>query len=461
MVGVDSLLRDRYLLKEKIAGGGMGTVFEARDEKLDRDVAIKLLASNLAEDEKFVERFRREARAAAGLRHPNIANVFDAGDEDGCHFIVMELAEGRDLARVLREEGPLVPERAVKVVDQICLALGHAHAAGIVHRDVKPANVIVGHDDSVKVTDFGIARATNESSLTVTGSLLGTAQYISPEQAEGKPLTASSDIYSLGIVTFETLTGAVPYTGESLMSVAMRHINDTVPAPSTITASVPPELDAIVARATEKDPTRRFGDATEMHEALSAALLPENTTTAVLPLAAATEPQSTVWPIPGARWDPVSLGRKVLIVFAFLGLVALALLVYRLGSADAPTATPKERSKRSAPAGGNSASANSMIGTDVIGMDYEAVQTEIAAAGFESDVQFLEGEELVSFIEDQGVSADSAEEGEVVGTDPPTGSALVEGQTITLFVSSGLDLTDEGDEPHGKAKGHDKKDKDD
>ena len=447
MVGADTLLKDRYRLGEKIASGGMGTVHRATDEKLGRTVAIKLLAENLAGDASFVERFRREARASAGLRHPNIANVFDAGDEDECHFIVMELAEGKDLARLLREEGPLAPERAAKIIDQICLALGHAHAAGIIHRDVKPANAIVGPGDSVKVTDFGIARAADDSKLTQTGSILGTAHYISPEQAEGKPMSPRSDIYSLGIVMYETLTGALPFTGDSLMAVAMRHLNDDVPPPSAINASVPPELDDIVARATNKDPNDRYRDTDEMHGALNAALVPTNTSTAVLPAMATTEPQGTVWPIPGERWDPVSLGRKVLFVFAFLGLVALVLLFWRLSTNDAtPAVGERNQAPRAGSTGSQPSPANSALGIGVIGMSVEQVLAELSAAGYPTEVEYVQ---------------EGDEEGVVVDTEPPPGTTLEDGQTITLFVSEGDEEdSDEDSDSKGKAKGHDKKEDD-
>ena len=456
MVGAGSLLGDRYQLEEKLATGGMGSVYRATDLKLGRSVALKLLAANLAEDATFVERFRREARAAAGLRHPKIANVFDAGEADDSHFIVMELAEGRDLARLLREEGPLSEDRAVNIVDQICLALGHAHAAGIIHRDIKPANIIVGDDDSVKVTDFGIARAADESKLTVTGSVLGTAHYISPEQAEGKPLTATSDIYALGIVMFETLTGAVPFTGESLMSVALRHINDQVPPPSTIDPGISNEMDEIVARATRKAPSERYGDASEMHEALSSPRRTSDAPTAVLAAGSGTDQMSTVWPIPGDRWDPHSLGRKVLAVFGVLALIALALAGWRLASFEPPT---EQRS----PGNRDAAAQNLTLPEGVIGMDHEEVQQELAANGFESRLVFVEGDELERFMEDTGIDPEQAEEKEVIGTDPSPGESLQEDQTITLFVSSGFDDDDDGPDfkGKGKGKGHDKKEDDD
>lgn len=463
MVELNTLLCDRYRLEGRIATGGMGTVFRAIDEKLDREVAVKLLAANLAEDEKFVERFRREARAAAGLRHPNIANVFDAGEEDDSHFIVMELAHGKDLARLLREEGPLSVDRALPIVMQICRALGHAHAAGIIHRDVKPANVIIGDKDVVKVTDFGIARAADDSKLTMTGSVLGTAHYISPEQANGTELSPRSDIYSLGIVTYEVLTGALPFTGDSLMGVAMRHVTDDVPAPSLINHDVPPLVDSVVQRATQKDPAERFADTSEMEQALAAAL--DEPTAADLapttPLGATTElaTEHTVWPIPGDRWDPVSLGRKVLVVFGVLAAIALVLVLWRLAAADAPQ-RKEARAAGGATAPDDGDQVNFTIPSEVIGMDSTTAQALFDEAGYTTTVEPLEGKELVAYLATEGIDVDQAESGEVVGTDPPVGSTVQQDQTITLFVSGG-NFEDDKHEPKGKAKGHGKEEKDD
>nr|MDQ3958632.1 protein kinase [Actinomycetota bacterium] len=290
MVGGPALLGGRYRLGERIAAGGMGTVYTATDERLGRQVAVKVLRDELADDDRFVERFRREARAAASLTHPNVAAVFDYGGDGGRlggtreqsggrlggtrersggrPFIVMELARGRDLAMLLREEGPLAPERAAAIGAQVCDALAHAHAAGLVHRDVKPANVIVDEADAVKVTDFGIARAAGESTLTVTGSVLGSAHYIAPEQASGGQVTAATDVYAAGILLYEMLTNALPFTGESALAIAMRHVSDEVPAPSAVNPRVPEWLDGIVARATAKDPAARWADARDMAEAL-------------------------------------------------------------------------------------------------------------------------------------------------------------------------------------------------
>lgn len=432
MVTNEILLSGRYRLIEKLAGGGMGTVHRAVDEKLNREVAVKVLAPHLAGDTNFVERFRREALAVAGLAHPNIANVFDYGEDEATHFIVMEMAQGRDLSRVLREEGPLPPDRVARIVPQICAALGHAHAAGIVHRDVKPGNVILDAHDRVKVTDFGIARASGESKLTVTGSVLGTAHYISPEQASGAELTPSSDIYSLGIVTYELSTGAVPFTGESLMSVALRHVNDEVPAPSALDPDVPPYLDEIVRRATHKDPNQRFADTQEMAAAFEPtdAVATAAGGTAVLPAA-----EQTIWPIPGDRWDPAQLGRRVLIGLAALAVIAVAFAAWRVAtSADDAPARRAATQAQEPPAEPR----NFVIPATVIGVDHRDVMAAFVGDGADVETSFLAGDELVTFLRTNAVDVGDADRGEVVGTDPPPGESFSEEQPITLYVSGGL-----------------------
>ena len=470
MVGADTLLLDRYRLGTRLAVGGMGTVFAAADERLGRPVAIKVLADNLAHDESFVERFRREARAAAGLGHPNIANVYDYGEENGKHFIVMELVEGRDLAQLLRTEGPLSPERTVAIVSQICAALGHAHAAGIIHRDVKPANVIIGDGDRVKVTDFGIARAAGDSKLTMTGSVLGTAHYISPEQANGAPLSPRSDLYSLGIVVYESMTGALPFTGSSPMAVAMRHLNDDMPAPSELNPAVPGALDRVVEKATMKDPAARYADAAEMRAALEASIGAAGAaTTAVLEptTGESAQTESSVWPIPGDRWDPTSLGRKVLIVFAVLTVVALALLVWRVSSGlDDPTRAQRAGetrpdTERSAP---SEEPDNFTIDQSVIGMDLTDVESQLEEAGVPFKVEVIGRGELEGAIENLGIDPDLAEAGEVINTDPAPGETLEPGETITLFVSEGFDDGDDdehGPPEHSKGKDKNKEEEDD
>ena len=250
----DVVLGGRYQLTRRIAGGGMGEVWEATDEVLDRRVAVKILRREYADDATFLERFRAEARHAASLSHAGIAAVFDYGEDDGSPFIVMELVEGESLADVLVREGKLSPERTLGIVAQSAHALQAAHDGGVIHRDVKPGNLLVTADGTVKVTDFGIARATNAVPLTRTGAIMGTAYYISPEQASGQPVTPSSDLYSLGIVAYECLSGRRPFAGHTPVSVALAQVSEEPPA---LPDGVPAPVAALVMRMLAKDPQDR------------------------------------------------------------------------------------------------------------------------------------------------------------------------------------------------------------
>jgi serine/threonine-protein kinase len=297
------MLGDRYELTDRIGSGGMGTVWRAKDTLLGRDVAVKLLHEGLASDAAFAERFRREARAAARLAHPNIAAVYDTGEYDaGGHtvpFIVMELVDGQSLHARIKRDGPLPVRDTVRVSRAVLGALAHAHARGLVHRDMKPGNVLLARTGDIKVVDFGIAKGAGEgTSVTRTGALMGTAAYLSPEQVEGHAATYRSDLYSLGCLMVTALTGAPPYDGDSAVAVAMRHLRDPIPSVRARRPDVPPALDRIVAQALEKDPARRFGSATEMDTALrrlSPDTLPDTAATLVMPAedAATTAVQGT------------------------------------------------------------------------------------------------------------------------------------------------------------------------
>ncbi len=434
MVDEERVLGQRYRLKVRVASGGMGTVFVAKDERLGRMVAVKLLRDELAGDERFVERFRREARSAAALSHPNVASVYDYGEDDGCHFIVMEYADGRDLSHLLKDEGPLAAERATVIARQIAAALGHAHAAGLIHRDVKPANVIVNGSDHVKVTDFGIARAIGDSTLTASGTIMGTASYLSPEQAQGGVIDARSDVYAVGIVLFEMLTGAVPFSGGSAVSVAMRHLSDEVPAPSSIRPEVPPELDSIVLRATSKAPEDRFQDGAALASELQA--FRTGSTDELLPAEAA-EP-TRVLTLPTGPWDPARLGRTVLITFAALIVLATALVVWRL-SQDDPKADATSR-RATAPAARESETQQptatpSVTSSDVLeGIEIPEAIIGAPTKGADGATRILEslGLEVIE------VKVPSDEEKHtIVATDPEPGSVLLPGETITLYVSDG------------------------
>src|ERR671934_987221 len=261
---------DRYRILRKLGTGGMANVYLAEDEVLGRRVAIKILNDRHAGDEQFVERFRREAKNAAGLSHPNIVSIYDRGEAEGTYYIAMEYLDGRSLKELILSRGPAPIPIAIDYVRQILAALRFAHRNAIVHRDIKPHNVLVDAEGRLKVTDFGIARA-GASQMTETGSIIGTAQYLSPEQAKGAPVTPASDIYSVGIVLYEMLTGSVPFTGDTPLEIAMKHLSATPEPPSEKRHEVPPELDSIVLRALAKNPADRYQTAEPMDADLARA----------------------------------------------------------------------------------------------------------------------------------------------------------------------------------------------
>jgi serine/threonine-protein kinase len=259
---------NRYEIEREVARGGMAEVYLARDQLLNRPVALKVLFPEYAREPSFVERFRREAQAAANLNHPNIVAIYDWGQEGGTYFIVMEYVEGRSLRDLLRAEGPLDPHEAAEIAAEIAAALAFAHRSGVVHRDVKPGNVLITRNGNVKVTDFGIARAGTSDALTQTGSVMGTATYFSPEQAQGQMVDGRSDVYSLGVVLYEMVTGVAPFTGDSPVSVAYKHVREDPPAPSRRNPEVPPELEQIILTAMAKDPNLRYQTADDMRSDL-------------------------------------------------------------------------------------------------------------------------------------------------------------------------------------------------
>jgi serine/threonine-protein kinase len=258
-----TLFAGRYRLERKLGTGGMADVWLAGDQELGRRVAVKILHGRYASDEQFVERFRREATHAAGLSHPNIVSIFDRGEADGSYYIVMEYVEGRTLKELLVTRGPCPVPVAISYTRQIVAALRYAHRNGIIHRDIKPHNVIVDHEGRVKVTDFGIARA-GTSQMTEAGSIIGTAQYLSPEQARGAPVEESSDLYSTGVVLYELLTGKTPFNGETAVEIAMKHLSQAPQPPSDLRPEIPRDLDLVVLRALAKEPADRYRTASEL-----------------------------------------------------------------------------------------------------------------------------------------------------------------------------------------------------
>src|SRR6266487_635878 len=270
-LGEIEVLGDRYLLQNRIGSGGMATIYRAQDLQMDRAVAVKVLREIYNTNPKFVRRFQVEAKAASALQHPNIVKVYDYGQSDGNYYIVMELVDGTDLRRYLSSRGVLDVDRAIIIAHDVALGLGAAHRRSIVHRDVKPQNVLIGKDGSIKLTDFGIAsmyKDLNADRLTTTGMTLGTVQYFAPEQAQGEIVSPAADVYALGIVMYEMLTGRTPFEGNTPVAVAMQHIQDPPLPPDQFNPSIPAALEEIILRCLEKEPGTRFPDGSQLARAL-------------------------------------------------------------------------------------------------------------------------------------------------------------------------------------------------
>lgn len=272
---VGQRLGGRYQLEERVGGGGMAIVYKAKDLLLHRTVAVKVLRSQFGVDEDFVNRFRREAQAVASLSHPNVVSVYDVGQDEDTHYIVMEYIEGKTLKDLINQTGALPIEEAIRIAVQVCDALEHAHQNKIIHRDIKPHNILIGNNGRVKVTDFGIARAATSATITHTNSVLGSVHYFSPEQARGGYTAEKSDIYSLGIVLYEMVTGQLPFSGDSPITVALKHLQDPLTDPREIDPSIPQSVENIILKALVKDPFLRYGSALEMLTDLETCLSPE------------------------------------------------------------------------------------------------------------------------------------------------------------------------------------------
>ncbi|RED65918.1 Stk1 family PASTA domain-containing Ser/Thr kinase [Cohnella lupini] len=273
MIGLT--LSGRYELLARVGGGGMALVYKARDLLLNRFVAVKVLRQQFTHDEDFVKRFRREAQAAASLSHPNIVSIYDVGQVEDTHYIVMEFIDGANLNEIIRERAPFQADEAVKITSQICDALEHAHHNQIIHRDIKPHNILMGNNGRVKVTDFGIARAVTSSTITQTGSVIGSVHYFSPEHAKGVATGEKSDLYSLGIVLYQMLTGRLPFLGESPISVALKHLQDPFEQPRKVNPYIPQSVENIILRAMRKNPQERYQSAREMLTDLETCLQPQ------------------------------------------------------------------------------------------------------------------------------------------------------------------------------------------
>jgi hypothetical protein len=407
-------LDGRYHVLDRIAAGGMGEVYRAHDAVLERPVAIKVLHRSLAGDAGFVERFRREARAAASLNHQNIVAVHDWGGVDGIYYMVMEYVAGRSVRELLNEQGVLAPAQAADVLEQTLAALQHAHRQGIVHRDVKPENLMVTRDGVVKVADFGLARALADAQVTEAGTVTGTVQYLAPEQLQGEPADPRTDLYALGIVAFELLTARLPFTGETPIAIAYKHIHERVPKPSSFNPAVPASLDGWVASVTEKQRELRAESAAEARRDLmadSGSLLPAKPLASLVPevtVISAPEPKASAdhaatVTIPGRtttlarrRWWKVAL--VVLLALVGLGSAAWAAWAYLIPhEVDIPT---------------------------VVGMPVDQAQSRLGDAGLV--VRMAEGQYSTKVAPDH-----------VLRVQPPAGTTLEKGDSVTLIPSLG------------------------
>lgn len=273
---VGRILGNRYEIIEELGGGGMAVVYKGRDNFLNRLVTIKILRPEFTVDKDFVSRFQQEARAVARLSHPNIVGIYDVGQEENIYYLVMEYVHGDNLKTIIKKEGPLPPERAVRIAGQICEALQHAHENNIVHRDVKPHNILITYGGWAKLTDFGMAREITTATLTYTDTIMGSVHYLSPEQARGQAVGPKSDLYSLGVVLYEMLTGVVPYRGDSPIAIAIKHIQEQPELPSKVNPGIAPKLEKVILKAMSKDPALRFSSAREMGRCLQGAVREEN-----------------------------------------------------------------------------------------------------------------------------------------------------------------------------------------
>lgn len=432
-------LSGRYKILDMIGGGGMANVYLAHDMILDRDVAVKVLRMDFAEDEEFIRRFHREAQSATSLAHPNIVSIYDVGEEDSIYYIVMEYVDGQTLKQYIQQNSPIRIDDALEIMKQLTSAISHAHQNHIIHRDIKPHNILIDRHGNVKITDFGIAMALSATSITQTNSVLGSVHYLSPEQARGGMANRKSDIYSLGIVMFELLTGRLPFSGESAVSIALKHLQSETPSLKRWNPSIPQSVENIVLKATAKDPFHRYDSVEDMEEDISTALEPErlheekfmvpidDDATKAIPVITDDRPyqsmdetlvhakdpkgdtQPVAKPLPEKKKKEKKKKKKkkkwpVILVSVFLFLAVLCIL--------AITVLPDLIAPKDVQV------------PDVSGKEVEDAVAELIAAGF-------------TVRDTKPISDPDVEEGLVVKTDPKAGRTVKEGTSIDIYESTG------------------------
>ncbi|BDH61095.1 serine/threonine protein kinase [Lysinibacillus sp. PLM2] len=422
-------INDRYKILQYVGGGGMSNVYLAHDIILNRDVAVKVLRYDSSNEEEFHRRFQREALSATSLMHPNIVSIYDVGEDGDMHYIVMEFIKGRTLKQYINEYSPLSPARSVHIMKQLTSAIAHAHENQIIHRDIKPQNILIDEEGNVKITDFGIATTLSETSFTKTNSVLGTVHYISPEQARGGTATKKSDIYALGIVLYELLTGELPFSGESAVSIALKHLQSETPSVRGFDASIPQALENVVYKATAKNPAHRYNTVEEMEADLETVLSPNRLN----------EPKF-VPPIDNEATKAIPPIKETLM----------------MNSASNIKAKPNEvpNKKDPSPQNGKKTQGKGKIFA-IIGASV-AILVILAVLLFNilspkkieiPDVSNMEIVDAISALEELGFKigeqreqhSDDIETGKVIGTDPEAGLSRISGTEIDLIISLGTE----------------------
>lgn len=399
---VGKMIGNRYEIISRIGAGGMANVYQARCTILNRIVTVKVMRSELAEDKDFVRRFQLEAQAVARLSHPNIVSIYDVGEEDGLPYLVMEYVEGANLKEIIRRQGALSPSETVNIGVQVCAALAHAHSKGIIHRDIKPHNILVTPGGRVKVTDFGLARVLSMPSATMTqsGTVMGSVHYFSPEQASGEETTPQSDLYSLGVVLYETVSGSVPFQGDNPVSIALKHLHEEPAGLCQANPEIPSELEDIIFKAMSKDPAKRFISAREMQRALSESFILDDHSDE--------DERTQFLPVVGRRREGKRKARLHPAAVAVIAILGICLLV---GAAwglarwyfGEPVAVP-----------------------NVVGDTQKAAEAKLTAAGFKVEINETY---------DRG-----SEKGIVVQQQPVGGMKVKKGRTVQLWVNKGQTL---------------------
>lgn len=412
-------VNSRYEVIKTIGEGGMANVYLAKDIILDRNVAIKVLRGDLATDEKFVRRFQREALSASSLSHPNIVEIYDVGEDDGDYYIVMEYVEGKNLKQLLKKRGKLTVAEVVDIMIQITSAMGVAHDSLIIHRDLKPQNILIKDDGEVKITDFGIAMALNATQLTQTNSAMGSVHYFPPEQANGKGSTLKSDVYSLGIMMYELLTGTLPFRGDNAVEIALKHLKEPIPSIRTELPELPQSIENIIIRATAKNPKNRYANANEMHDDLMTALNKERENEPVVELkydegidedTIVVKKDNVDDSLVNQIKDDKKPKNKKLIIAGIVFGSLVVLTLFALLILPMITKVPEVEIP------------------DVSDLTVEEATKKLTNNGLEVSARTVKE------------SSDEIEEGKVIETDPPMGKTVKEGTEVTLIVSKGIEV---------------------